>query len=88
MMKVIWATLENFPECFNSCSFSIHEKSDFLINKQKENLKSEKISWVKDIKQVNSHPTIFLANEFFDALPIKQFFKKKEDWIERFVNLK
>ena len=88
MMKVIWATLENFPECFNSCSFSIHEKSDFLINKQKENLKSEKISWVKDIKQVNSHPTIFLANEFFDALPIKQFFKKKEDWIERFVDLK
>ena len=88
MMKVIWATLKNFPECFNSCSFSIHEKSDFLINKQKENLKSEKISWIKDIKQVNSHPTIFLANEFFDALPIKQFFKKKEDWIERFVDLK
>ena len=88
MMKVIWATLKNFPECFNSCSFSIHEKSDFLINKQKGNLKSEKISWIKDIKQVNSHPTIFLANEFFDALPIKQFFKKKEDWIERFVDLK
>ena len=88
MMKVIWATLENFPECFNSCSFSIHEKSDFLINKQKDNLKSEKISWIKDIKQVNSHPTIFLANEFFDALPIKQFFKKKENWIERFVDLK
>jgi cyclopropane-fatty-acyl-phospholipid synthase len=88
MMKVIWATLENFPECFNSCSFSIHEKSDFLINKQKENLKSEKISWVKDIKQVNSHPTIFLANEFFDALPIKQFFKKKEGWVEKFVHFK
>ena len=88
MMKVIWATLRNFPECFNSCSFLIHEKSDFLINKQKGNLKLEKISWIKDIKQVNSHPTIFLANEFFDALPIKQFFKKKEDWIERFVDLK
>jgi cyclopropane-fatty-acyl-phospholipid synthase len=88
MMKVIWATLKNFPECFNSCSFLIHEKSDFLINKQKVNLKSEKISWIKDIKKVNSHPIIFLANEFFDALPIKQFFKKKEDWIERFVDLK
>ena len=88
MMKVIWATLKNFPECFNSCSFLIHEKSDFLINKQRRNLKSEKISWIKDIKQVNSHPTIFLANEFFDALPIKQFFKKKEDWFERFIDLK
>ena len=88
MMKVIWATLKNFPECFNSCSFLIHEKSDFLINKQKVNLKSEKISWIKDIKKVNSHPIIFLANEFFDSLPIKQFLKKKEDWIERFVDLK
>ena len=88
MMKVIWATLKNFPECFNSSSFLIHEKSDFLINNQKENLKLEKISWIKDIKQVNSHPTIFLANEFFDALPIKQFFKKKENWVERFVDLK
>ena len=88
MMKVIWATLKNFPECFNSSSFLIHEKSDFLINNQKENLKLEKISWIKDIKQVNSHPTIFLANEFFDALPIKQFFKKKENWVERFVELK
>ena len=88
MMKVIWATLKNFPECFNSSSFLIHEKSDFLINKQKDNLKPEKINWIKDIKQVNSYPTIFLANEFFDALPIKQFFKKKEDWIERFVDLK
>ena len=28
-----------------------------------------------------------MANEFFDALPIKQFFKKKEGWFERFVDL-
>ena len=31
---------------------------------------------------------MFLANEFFDALPIKQFFKRKEGWVERFVNFK
>jgi len=88
MMKVITDTLKNFPECFNACSFMIHEKSDFLINHQKNNLKSEKIFWINDIKKINSNPTIFLANEFFDAIPIKQFFKKKEGWIERFVNLK
>ena len=29
-----------------------------------------------------------MANEFFDALPIKQFFKKKEGWLERYVNFK
>jgi NADH dehydrogenase [ubiquinone] 1 alpha subcomplex assembly factor 7 len=88
MMKVIITTLKNFLECFNACNFMIHEKSDFLINQQKKNLKSEKISWVKNIQKISSDPTIYLANEFFDAIPIKQFFKKKEGWVERFVNLK
>ena len=29
--------------------------------------------------------SIFIANEFFDALPIKQFIKKKNFWYEKFV---
>ena len=87
MMKVIIETLKNFPECFINCNFQIHEKSELLRKKQRLNLKSEKINWIKDIKISNSFPTIFLANEFFDALPIKQFFKKKEGWFERFVDL-
>ena len=80
--------MKNFTECFINCNFQIHEKSELLIKKQQLNLKSEKINWIKDIKISNSFPTIFLANEFFDALPIKQFFKKKEGWFERFVDLK
>ena len=28
-------------------------------------------------------PNIFLANEFFDALPIKQFIKKNNKWFEK-----
>ncbi len=88
MMKVISTTLKNFPECFDNCCLMIHEKSSFLIKYQKKNLKSEKIKWIKDIKKVDPNPTIFLANEFFDALPIKQYFKRKEGWVERFVFLK
>ena len=88
MMNVIIETLKNFPECFKACNFMIHEKSDFLINQQKKKLNSEKILWLRDIKKINTYPTLYLANEFFDAIPIKQFFKKKEGWIERFVELK
>ena len=29
-----------------------------------------------------------MANEFFDSIPIKQFFKKKGEWVEKFVKLK
>ena len=88
MMRVITETLKNFPECHNACNFMIHEKSNFLINQQKKKLDAEKISWIKDIKNINSYPTLYLANEFFDAIPIKQFFKKNEGWVERFVELK
>ena len=88
MMKVIIETLKNFPECFNNCNFQIHEKSEFLKKQQQFNLKSEKMTWIDDIKINNLFPTIYLANEFFDALPIKQFFKRKEGWVERFVNFK
>ena len=87
MMKVIDETLMNFPECYNACNFIIHEKSDFLINEQKKNLHSKKFSWLLNLEKINANPTIFLANEFFDAIPIKQFFKKKNGWIERFVDL-
>ena len=88
MMKVIIETLKNFPECFDNCNFQIHEKSEFLKKRQRLNLKSENITWIDDININNSYPTVFLANEFFDALPIKQFFKRNESWVERFVNLK
>jgi len=88
MMSVITETLKNFPECYNACKFSIYEKSAFLRNQQQKNLKSEKILWVTDIKEMNSYPTLYLANEFFDAIPIKQFFLKKTGWVERFVELK
>ena len=78
MIKVINETLKNFPECFRACKFMIYEKSKFLINHQKKNLNFENIEWIKDLKKINSYPTLYLANEFFDAIPIKQFFKKKE----------
>ena len=88
MMKIFIETLKNFPEFFNSCNFKIHEKSDKLISIQKKNINYSKISWIKNIKKLNSTPSIFLANEFFDAIPVKQFFKKGGEWFERYVNLK
>ena len=87
MIKVICETLKNFPEHFSSCNFMIHEKSQYLIEQQKKNLKNEKITWIKDLEKNYKSPTIFLANEFFDALPIKQFFKRQDDWYEKFVDL-
>ena len=54
---------------------------------KKKNLNFKNFSWLKDIEKINTNPTIFLANEFFDAIPVKQFFKRKDVWFERFVDL-
>ena len=85
MMKDIIETSQNFPNFFNSCNFMIHEKSPSLIKIQKKKLKKNKITWIDQISKISNFPTLFLANEFFDAMAIKQFVKKKDLWFEKFV---
>ena len=88
MMRVMIESLKNFPAFFKSCNFIIHEKSSSLINIQKKKLLKNKIVWVKKITRLKNIPSIFVANEFFDALAIKQFMKKNNLWFEKFVRLK
>ena len=77
MMKILIESLHNFPNFFNSCSFMIHEKSSSLMKTQKKKLIKKKVLWISKINKLKKRPTIFLANEFFDSIAIKQFRKKK-----------
>ena len=86
MMKVLIDTFNKFPQFKNSCKINILEKSNFLKKIQKIKMKNKKIKWLNNLGQLNNFPCIFIANEFFDALPIKQFLKKKSKWYERCVN--
>ena len=38
------------------------------------------------IDKIKKNPSIFIANEFFDAMPIKQLRKQRNIWYEKFVN--
>ena len=86
MMKIMLESFQNFPSFLKSCNFVIHEKSPTLIKLQKKKLSKYKISWVSQINKIKKNPCIFIANEFFDAMPIKQFRKYKNIWYEKFVN--
>ena len=88
MMKVLIESFQNFPIFLKSCNFIIHEKSPSLIKVQKKKLYKSKITWLPEIKRLKKIPTIFIANEFFDSLAIKQFLKKENLWFEKFVSLK
>ena len=85
MMKILIKTFNQFPKFKKACNINILEKSNLLKKLQKENIKDKKIKWLKNLNDLNTLPCIFIANEFFDALPIKQFIKKKNKWYERHV---
>ena len=78
-------SFKNFPKFYKSCKFFILEKSPYLIKIQKKKLKNFDIKWIKNISEVKNGHNIFIANEFFDALPFKQFSKINNKWMERFV---
>ena len=88
MMEVIIQSFQNFPVFLNSCNFIFHEKSSSLIKIQKKKFSKTKMSWISNIKKIKKFPTIFIANEFFDAISIKQFRKNGNLWFEKFINLK
>ena len=88
MMKILIESFKNFPSFFGACNILIHEKSPKLIKVQKKELKLKKIVWISELKEIKKIPSIFIANEFFDSIAIKQFVKDKNLWFERYVKVK
>ena len=78
-------SFKNFPKFYKSCKFIILEKSPYLKKIQKKKLKKFNVKWIKNLNEIQKGNNIFIANEFFDALPIKQFFKINNKWVERFI---
>jgi NADH dehydrogenase [ubiquinone] 1 alpha subcomplex assembly factor 7 len=83
MLNQIIKTFESFPQFKNCCKINILEKSPYLKKIQKNKLKNNNIKWLKNLNKISNLPSIFIANEFFDALPFKQFIRKNRKWYER-----
>ena len=45
-------------------------------------------AWHESLATVPQKPLLLLANEFLDALPIRQFVRRGHGWVERFVGPK
>ena len=85
MMSQMIKVFKRFNKFRESSNYFILEKSQFLKKIQKKKLNSHKIIWLNSINKLKNGPNIFLANEFFDALPIKQFIKKNNHWYEKSI---
>jgi NADH dehydrogenase [ubiquinone] 1 alpha subcomplex assembly factor 7 len=76
---------KNFKNFYNSLEMKLLEKSTKLKKIQRLKIKNKKVKWIKNINQLKSGPIIFLGNEFFDSLPIKQIYIKKKEVYEKYV---
>lgn len=63
------------------------ETSPVLRACQGEALGAHSPSWHAGIADLPSGPAIVIANEFFDALPVRQFQRRGGCWVERRVGL-
>jgi SAM-dependent MidA family methyltransferase len=61
------------------------EASPALRARQKAVLDPHPVHWADSIDALPEMPLFLLANEFFDALPIRQFKRHAEGWQERLV---
>ncbi len=74
---------------------TIIETNKNLIALQQSALRGESAEWYDNLsiffakknKAKNSLPLIFIANEFFDCLPIKQYVKADKGWHEKQIGL-
>jgi len=87
LCKDLLRTFRQFKNFYNSLEINLLEISDELKTIQKLKINNRKVKWIKKIKEINCGPVIFLGNEFFDALPIKQIYKKKKLFFEKYVAL-
>jgi SAM-dependent MidA family methyltransferase len=61
--------------------------SSFLKKLQKKNIKNNKVKWIRNFNKIKKGPIIFFGNEFFDAIPIKQFKNEKGILYEKHYKL-
>lgn len=80
---------KNVSGFHDAIEIHIVENSPKLQEEQKQTLKSnhKNISWHNIITDLPQKKSFFIANEFFDALPISQYLKTKDGWCERMVGL-
>lgn len=63
----------------------LFETNPALIAEQNARLEAYGAKWIDGFDKVGPGPLLVVANEFFDALPIRQFVRAEDGWHERMV---
>ena len=76
------------PAFRNAAQVHLIEVSATLSEQQSLALSSAaNIKWIRDVDDLPDQPAIIVANELLDALPLRQWCKHGDDWLERAVGV-
>jgi NADH dehydrogenase [ubiquinone] 1 alpha subcomplex assembly factor 7 len=75
------------PEFGAALNLHLVESSPSLRERQGAALAAAAPHWHEGLETVPPGPMLLVANEFFDALPIRQFERAKAGWCERMIAL-
>ena len=85
MADALRAIAEIMPAFRAALQVHLVEISPRLREVQAAKLSTAGATWHADVASLPEVPMILLANEFLDALPIRQFIRRGAAWYERFV---
>ncbi|MGB5560490.1 MAG: SAM-dependent methyltransferase, partial [Paracoccaceae bacterium] len=85
LMADILRATRRIPGFQTAASVHLVEASEVLRTRQRETLKGHEVTWHRTVDTLPNQPLYLVANEFFDALPIRQFTRDPKGWCERHV---
>ena len=85
LMKDLLRAAARVPGCSAAARVHLVEQSPALREKQRATLSGHTVTWHETVDGVPRGPMILVANEFLDALPIRQFEMTLAGWQERYV---
>jgi NADH dehydrogenase [ubiquinone] 1 alpha subcomplex assembly factor 7 len=75
------------PAFLEAAAVELVETSPALRALQRERLAGARVAWKDRLEEVPDGPLLVIGNEFFDALPVRQYVRTERGWCERLVGL-
>ncbi|MEP2028383.1 MAG: SAM-dependent methyltransferase [Paracoccaceae bacterium] len=85
LMADILRATRSVPGFTKSARIVLIEASPVLREIQRETLSDHVPDWIANMDRLPEAPLFIVANEFFDALPIRQFIRDGQFWRERCI---
>ncbi len=87
LMADILRATRSVPGFHDAAEITLLEASPTLRDIQARTLQGHTPRWIGAITDLPELPLFLVANEFFDALPIRQFLRDGDGWRERLIGI-